>query len=163
MPKPWRPALERFNACYAIEPITGCWLWQRQILPLGYGVFCMGKEYGEAHKNTGAHRAAWRLFRGAIPAGFEVDHLCRVRACVNPDHLQLLTKSENMQQSNSASAQNRRKTHCLRGHLLTSENVHVAADGGRRCRQCAVIRIQAHAARISGTTPPAWQGWLGGC
>jgi hypothetical protein len=80
--KRWRG---RRESLLRFEGVDGCWLWRGRIAPNGYGT--IGKEY--------AHRVAYERARGPIPAGMELDHLCRVKACVNPDHLEVVTKSEN--------------------------------------------------------------------
>lgn len=83
---------ERFEAKFLPEPNTGCWLWMAAMGSDGYGSF-----WNDQHSQMmGAHRVAWLLFRGPIPPGLEVDHLCRVRSCVNPDHLRVVTKRENI-------------------------------------------------------------------
>jgi hypothetical protein len=108
----------------------GCWLWTASINNSGYGSFKMDG------RSMGAHVASWLLSGKAIPAGLEIDHRCRVRHCVRPDHLRLATRRENIATSSAPSVLNGQKTHCKRGHEFTPENTYVNAYG-RKCRACA--------------------------
>lgn len=93
-----------------------------------------------------AHRVAFELIRGCIPNGLVLDHLCRNRGCVNPDHLEPVTFRENIMRGVGYTAQQARKTHCRHGHEFTVENTYVWR-GGRICRTCR--RIQTAVRRAS--------------
>jgi hypothetical protein len=86
------PLEARFESKYIPEPNSGCWLWMGALLPFGYGVLGAGGHTGTIR----AHHAAWRIYRGDIPAGMWVLHKCDVPSCVNPDHLFLGTHQDNM-------------------------------------------------------------------
>ena len=93
-----------------------------------------------------AHRVVYGLLRAPIPDELEADHLCRNRACVNPEHLEPVPGVENNRRSNSASARHARQTHCLRGHELTKDNVYLRQRGHkteRFCRECSRMRDAA--------------------
>lgn len=110
-----------------------CWLWTAQIEASGYGIASL---HG---KNNKAHRVAWEMEHGPIPEGLTIDHLCRVRPCVNPAHMELVTSSENVLRGEGVFVRNSRKTHCVRGHEFTPENTYLASNGGRNCRECRRI------------------------
>ncbi|MGO3650436.1 HNH endonuclease signature motif containing protein [Agrococcus casei] len=82
-----------------------------------------------------AHRFAYADSRGAIPEGLEIDHLCRNRSCVNPKHLEAVSKRENLARGYAVPAINARKTHCKRGHEFTAENTY-RWGSSRICRAC---------------------------
>lgn len=114
-----------------------CWLWSGGLLR-GYGRFYIRRKY------VGAHRFAYELLVGPIPDGLTLDHLCRVRACVNPAHLEPVTTRENWRRGESFSAMNARKTHCLRGHAYDEENtLQRKSRGGRLCAECKRERERA--------------------
>lgn len=121
------------------EPMSGCWLWCGTISQEGYGVI----KRGGLMRN--AHRWLWEQWFGAAPVGLVTDHLCRVRCCVNPAHLQFVTNVENVMRGRSPMAINARKTHCPRGHVLAGENLLLSQtkSGTRRvCRSCKRRREQ---------------------
>lgn len=115
------------------EPNTGCWLWTASLGPKGYGRAFVGHR-----QRRPAHVVAWELLRGPVPDGRQLDHLCRVRSCVNPDHLEPVTNRENVLRGQGPSAQNARKTHCKRGHELNEANAY-SGRGYRECRACQAL------------------------
>jgi hypothetical protein len=90
-----------------------------------------------------AHRWTYEQFVGPIPDGLQIDHLCRVRHCVNPDHLEPVTSRENTMRGTNFSAQKARQTHCIRGHEFTPENTRINRAGNRQCRACRQARQPA--------------------
>lgn len=126
---------EDFFDRFSPEPNTGCWLWTRGQTRNGYGLWWHRKHQRLVY----IHRHSFELLRGPIPKGMQLDHLCRMRCCGNPDHLEIVTNRENCLRGISPAARNARKTHCKRGHAFTEENTRF--DGkGRQCRQCDKIR-----------------------
>lgn len=101
-----------------------------------------GKIYAEG-KNWLAHRLSYAVFVGPIPEGLFLDHLCRVTNCINPSHLEPVTPKENNMRGNSVAAINARKTHCKRGHELSTENVRID-NGTRQCKPCNNIRARGY-------------------
>lgn len=107
-----------------------CHEWIAGINRYGYGKF---KYKG---KTLIAHRFSYEHRIGTIPTGLTLDHLCRVRHCVNPDHLEPVPAAENILRGESVSAQNARRTHCKRGHELAGSNLRMDPTGRRICRNC---------------------------
>lgn len=112
-----------------------CWPWTGQANQLGYGQFRVGD------KMLRAHRFAYEATIGVIPQRLVIDHLCGVRACVNPRHLRLVTQRENMLGSAMPNAGLASRTHCSRGHPFDAENTYHRPDGGRRCRKCLALQV----------------------
>lgn len=126
-----------------------CWLYAGNINNKGYGVI--------GSPSTRAHRATYQTMVGPVPEGLELDHLCRVRACINPDHLEAVTHQENMIRSPIVGRPV--MTHCIRGHKLEPNNVYIAVKNkvtgrvGRQCSQCqkdrdAIKRMLAKKAEL---------------
>lgn len=111
---------------------TGCWIYTGTLDKDGYGQVVVP---GVGTRRT--HRLMYEAKVGPIPEGFEIDHLCRVRNCANPDHLEAVTRRENSLRSESFAAVNARKTQCINGHEFTSANTYMKPDGTRRCRRCS--------------------------
>jgi hypothetical protein len=118
-----------------LMPITecGCEVWMGAMTAGGYGVIGVGSRVFYAH------RVAYELLVGPIPAGLTVDHLCRVRLCCNPRHLEPVTRGENVLRGAGFAAVNAAKTHCQNGHPLDSDNLVPAGlqRGWRWCRICS--------------------------
>jgi hypothetical protein len=119
-----------------------CWLWRGTITAEGYGQFAVTHD-----KRAYAHRFAYELVNGAIPEGLTIDHLCRARSCVNPSHMEPVTRAENTLRGESPSAENHRKTECARGHAYAAGNTYVDPRGYRHCRVCLRARTREYKAR----------------
>ena len=122
-------AAERFAACVSVDLATGCWIWMGCQRGKGYG--CL-RVNGRMMR---AHRYSYELHVGPIPAGLQIDHLCRNRLCVNPAHLEPVVNRVNVLRGVGVTAQNAKKTHCRQGHEFTPENTRIT-DGARVCRAC---------------------------
>lgn len=128
-----RPLIDRFIKKVDFDGPDGCWLWTATVNRhpnQGYGTIWSG------NRMVAAHRVAWELSVGPIPEGTTIDHLCRVRSCVNPDHLEPVTNRENILRGTNPAAANAQKTHCIDGHPLDGPNGHTTAQGKRQCRIC---------------------------
>ena len=143
----YRPDAERFVEKYTVNPETGCWEWTAKINQQGYGIFILAMT-GRRYVN--AHRFALILAGVDIPDGLVVDHLCRVRHCVNPEHLQVTTNRTNLLRGVGWSGLNFRRTHCVHGHRFDEANtiVRKRSNGAMRrfCRECNNARERARRA-----------------
>lgn len=129
----------RFTSKFVVEPRSGCWEWQASLDGAGYGFYWLN---GAMRR---AHRVAYELLVGQIPDGLELDHLCLNRRCVNPEHLEPVTRSENNRRSHQLRAL---RTVCLRGHHLAGDNLYVAPKTGvRGCRECRAQQARESRAR----------------
>lgn len=123
--------------------LSGCWLWLNRLDSWGYG------QYYTNGKRPLAHRFAYIALVGPFPEGLESDHLCRVRHCVNPAHIEPVTRAENVRRGLVAEANRSRKgtkrPFCRRGHEMTPENTYLyppssSSFGRRGCHKCSQMR-----------------------
>lgn len=119
------PDLDRLMDKVQPVPWSGCWLWLGAINGNGYGNFWFNEQ------RINAHRASYMIHHGPLGDDLEIDHLCRVRLCVNPAHLEPITHAEHMGRSLRAVA-----THCARGHPYSEDNTRRGTYGGRVCLAC---------------------------
>ena len=129
-----RTPLQRFWARVDREGPGGCWLWPTVDRQTGYGRISVG---GSAQST---HRFAYQTFVGPIPEGYVVDHLCRVRACCNPAHLEPVTNRENTIRGLApllARTRHAATTCCPSGHPYDEANTYYNRNGQRSCRACA--------------------------
>ena len=135
-----RPVVERFMEKVDKSGSDGCWVWSAKISYNGYGQFWFNG------KDALAHRMAYELFVGPIPEGLQIDHLCRNRACVNPDHLEAVSARENLLRGSSPRLQNYWSDSCMAGHPRTSDNL-TFVNGRKRCRVCGRERQREYRSR----------------
>lgn len=149
------PAAARFEAKVERITVTGCWIWMANVDGKGYGHFYDTR----VGRQVLAHRWAFEHFRGPIPDGREIDHLCRVRCCVNPFHLEPVTSRENsLRAPMSVTARNTAKERCPRGHRYVQ-----TTERGRARRRCPIcqrraVRDAMRRKRAAALLPPREEG-----
>lgn len=148
--------IKRLLAKTMPEPNSGCWLWVGALNPIsGYGNFWLGPK-----QPTNAHKAAYLLLVGPVPEGLEIDHKCRNRACVNPDHLEPVTHRENFVRGAGPALTSKRlraRTHCKQGHPLDGANLILQKNGKRNCRECCRRIWREFARKKRGVPASAWR------
>jgi len=122
--------LERF--WNNIEKTDSCWNWKASLFKNGYG------QFSDNYKKWYAHRFSYQLLKGELIEGLTIDHLCRNRACVNPEHLEQVTKKVNNLRGEGFCAKEARQTHCIHGHEFNEDNTYWEGNK-RHCRPCNTI------------------------
>jgi len=127
-----------------VEKTNDCWLWTASKNKGGYG------KYGISRGMYQAHRVSWTIHNGDIPSDLVIDHLCRVRHCVNPSHLEPVTNAVNIRRGDTGSW-GRARTHCPHGHEYNEENTRkIVRPTGitvRMCKECGRVKSLEHARR----------------
>lgn len=138
-PRKKKSIKERFEK-YFVKLENACWLWLGAKDKHGYGRFNVG------YKTKNAYRVSYELYKGEVPVGLKLDHLCKTPSCVNPDHLEPVTHNVNYKRGESGKhlgAIHRAKTHCPKGHPYSGNNliIRTTRTGTQRvCRQCERLR-----------------------
>lgn len=143
----WRnnlPIEARLDAQTQVDEASGCWLWTGRITSKGYGQMSVKR------KTFFVHRLSYERHVGPIPPELTIDHLCCVKNCVNPEHLEAVPPGVNSVRGFAMAAVNRRKTHCPQGHAYDEENTY-QGKRGRSCRTCARERYHRHKHRYDRT------------
>lgn len=151
--KPPQRVIHRIFERIEKRPDGGCWVWPGATAS-GYGRIAW-REDGEAHW-AAVHRVVWQELRGEIPEGADLDHLCHDpsqcaaakecphRKCCNPDHLEPVSRKENLARGGTIPAANAVTTHCPAGHPYEGDNVFKDKEGRRYCRECVRARNRAY-------------------
>lgn len=143
--KPRKPVYDRLMS--KVDKTATCWLWTARLDRGGYGQTTV------LNRPALAHRAVYELLVGPIPAGLQLDHLCRVRRCVNPEHLEPVTPLENSRRGCAGDVVRARaaaQTHCKHGHAYDEKNTYRRKSGQRDCRTCIRIRVRRYKASLRG-------------
>lgn len=138
--------VDKGGAIPSFRPALGpCWIWTAATDTKGYGKFFVGKIEGKT-KLRQAYRVAYELEVGPIPEGLDLDHLCRVRLCVNPLHLEPVTHRTNVLRGEGMPARGVLFTRCPKGHPYDEENTYWYGNN-RKCRKCRYEAGRRHAAK----------------
>lgn len=137
--------MKRMNLAERLKTFTdpsACWNWPGKTTnpyPLTRVVDNNGRS-----RSVLAGREAYQILVAPIPPELTVDHLCRNTRCLNPAHMEIVTRGENARRGQLANSAYRRKTHCPNGHPYKGDNLYTATDGSRRCKTCTFARTLQH-------------------
>lgn len=135
----------------------GCWQWDGGLTKNGYANIYIGRDPATGKKiKDYTHRISYKHYKGEIPAGKEPDHLCRNRACFNPDHLEAVTRSVNTRRGDLARvirAKFAKQTECKNGHSFSGSNLYLRPTGGRACNACRDTAARKYQNKKRGHTP----------
>ena len=130
----------RFRTKHVVDGTTGCWTWCGSFFDkTRYSLFNVKCTDGVWRPTVG-HRVSYILHKGEIPSGFDIDHLCRNRRCVNPAHLEAVTRQLNFLRGAHETALLVSMNRCPKGHEFTEENTITRPNGKRECRTCTRAR-----------------------
>lgn len=149
--RPSRPLQERL--WWRVNKTGTCWLWTDKPDSNGYGVIVL-----EDGRNYKVHRVVYELCVVPIPKGLEIDHLCRNRICVNPEHMEPVTTRVNIMRGNGIMAKEARQTHCKYGHPFDATNTIIHYTGGRSCLECHRTASREYAARRRASLKQVYDG-----
>lgn len=124
--------LKRFSVKYQIDVRSACWIWVAGCMTSGYGQFYDGT------RDVGAHRWSYKNFIGEIPENLEIDHLCENKLCVNPEHLEAVSRQVNMKRYHTNHrAYVGQRSHCKNGHPMCEDNTYRSLKTGLTfCKTC---------------------------
>jgi len=144
MPTKRQPTIVRFNAGYKIDK-NGCWIWQRSRCSAGYGSTSIPAK--PRYHTVMAHRLSYELFKGKIPPHHHIHHICKVKLCVNPEHLKLMREEKHNGIHDNFSENNKERkarTHCPKGHPYKGNNLILSKENHRFCRTCMYAAYKKH-------------------
>ena len=127
-----------------VKIIDNCWVWQNRLTNAGYGTIAITRVGGKkGHYSQSAHRISYEAYKGRVGENMVIDHLCRNRMCVNPEHLEEVDQLTNLMRGVGTVAKiNKNKTHCKNGHEFNQENTYEPPKrtGRRYCKKCQSVR-----------------------
>ncbi len=143
MPPKAKPIKDRLLSKIIVKQSSGCWVYTGAKHNQGYGLISIGNNMKLAH------RVSYEAFVSKIPNGLTIDHLCKNRRCINPEHLEPVTMIENLRRGNGVGVINSRKTACPKGHPF----VTITTKNGRKrfCSECNRIRARINQAKQTET------------